>query len=239
MSPDPSIVRRHFKYLFLGYNGSFGMVHLLVIVLLPLAPIWYYADDGPDDRRVRNEGRVGDARIVAAENETVLLLRKRVRLTLEVTHEGRTLTGSAAVLRGQKGIAPGRTIRVHYFPEDPGRMAVQNARSVLSDAAVLPLLGLIAEGITQLSLLGLAWSGASILRHGRTTVGEVTKGTSYKGLPLRSVTIEIEGKKVTQMLAMPWWAREPGRYVIAYLPGKPKKMVPVAPFEEEDTEGRP
>jgi len=45
---------------------------------------------------------------------------------------------------------------------------------------------------------------------------------------------------VTQRLAMPWWAREPGRYIIAYLPGKPKKMVPVAPHEEEeDTEGRP
>lgn len=239
MSLDPSIVRRHFKYLFLGYNASFGMVHLLVIALLPLAPIWYYADDGPDDRRVRNEGRVGEARIVAAEDETVLLLRKRVRLTLEVTHEGRKLTGSAAVLRDHKGIATGRTIRVHYFPEDPGRMAVRDATSVLGDVTMLPLLGLVAESFTQLGLLGLAWSGASILRRGRTVVGEVAKGASYKGLPLRSVTIEVDGKKVTQMLAMPWWAREPGRYVIAYLPGKPKKMVPVAPFEEEETEERP
>jgi hypothetical protein len=144
----------------------------------------------------------------------------------------RTYSGSAAaILQRNSPYAAGGRVKVYYLPDAPARMAVAEERSVLGDALFLPQLALAAETFAQLCILGLAWAGLSIFRRGRRTVGEVEGDIQYQGLPLRTATIEVDGKKVSTMLAMPSWAREPGRYVFAYLPDKPKKMVPVMPAD--------
>ncbi len=234
--PDPS--KALFRRLCRGYNGSFWVVHSLTLFAVLVAPLWFFADGGPEDRRVRTEGRRAPATIVSAEDETFLLFRKRRRLRLEVREAGKTYAGSAAVLR-ERAFETGRTVQVCYRPDQPERMAVAKSRSVLEDACLPALIGIVGEAALQLLILGMAAWGISILRRGRLTVGTVKGEGGYKGIPYRTATIEVEGKPISTLLVMPFWAREPGRYVFAYLPGKPKKMVPVQPADPEPEWGNP
>jgi hypothetical protein len=181
---------------------------------------------------VRSEGRLAEARILSAEKETFLILRKRLRLKLSVQEGDRTYTGSAAALvQRDNPYVAGARAKVYYRPDAPERMAVAEERSVLGDALFMPQLALAAEAFAQLSILGLAWAGLSIFRRGRRTVGQVEGSADYLGLPLRTATIEVDGKRVSTTLAMPLWARQARPYLFAYLPHNPKKMVPIMPAD--------